>query len=250
MKKHKPNIKTKDQIEGIKKSCKLAAKSLKYIEPFVKPGVSTGYLNDKLDEFIRDNSATPACLNYKGYPKSTCISLNEIICHGIPGEEEIKDGDILNIDVTTILDGYYGDTSKMYTVGEISPAAKNLIRVTKECLKKGIQQVKDGNYIRNIGMAIYMHAIKFGYTVVEEFCGHGTGIEFHEPPMIPHVPIRSDEKMYEGMVFTIEPMINLGKGGVIIDEQDKWTARTVDGKLSAQFEHTVLVTKKGYEILT
>lgn len=245
-------IKTPDQIEGIRKSSKLAANALVYISEFVKEGVSTEFLDQKIEAFVRSHGAIPATLGYNGYPKSSCISLNEVVCHGIPSPKTIlKNGDILNIDVTTILNGYYGDTSKMYTVGEVSEEAKNLIEVTEHCINLGIQQVYPGNYFGNIGFVIDRYARAQGYSVVYEFCGHGVGIHFHEAPQVDHAARRNTgPKMRPGMTFTIEPMINQGKAGTVVDEKDGWTARTVDNKLSAQFEHTILVTETGFEILT
>lgn len=245
-------IKTPEQIDGIRKSSKLAASALVYVSEFVKEGVSTEFLDKKIEAYIRDNGAIPATLGYNGYPKSSCISLNEVVCHGIPSPKTIlKNGDILNIDVTTILNGYYGDTSKMYTVGEVSEEAKNLIEVTEHCLNLGIQQVAPGNYFGNIGFVIDRYARAKGYSVVYEFCGHGVGINFHEAPQVDHAARRNTgPKMRPGMTFTIEPMINQGKPGTVVDEKDGWTARTVDNKLSAQFEHTILVTESGFEILT
>lgn len=245
-------IKTPEQIDGIRKSSKLAASALVYISEYVKEGVSTEFLDQKIESFIRTNGAIPATLGYNGYPKSSCISLNEVVCHGIPSPKTIlKNGDILNIDVTTILNGYYGDTSKMYTVGEVSETAKQLIEVTEHCLNLGIQQVYPGNYFGNIGFVIDRYAKAKGYSVVYEFCGHGVGISFHEAPQVDHAARRnSGPKMRPGMTFTIEPMINIGKPGTVVDEKDGWTARTVDNKLSAQFEHTILVTETGFEILT
>lgn len=245
-------IKTPEQIEGIRKSSKLAGQTLEYIAQFVKEGVSTEFLNAKIDEYIREHGAIPATLGYGGYPKSSCISLNEVVCHGIPSETIIlKNGDILNIDVTTILNGYYGDTSKMFTVGEVSPVALDLIEVTRHGLQLGIQQVKPGNVFGNIGHAISKYVKAQGYSVVYEYCGHGVGIDFHEEPQIDHTSRRNTGSvMQAGMIFTIEPMINEGRPGTIVDKNDKWTARTVDNKLSAQFEHTILVTSTGYEVLT
>lgn len=245
-------IKTPEQIEGIRKSSKLAGQTLEYIAQFVKEGVSTEFLNAKIDEYVREHGAIPATLGYGGYPKSSCISLNEVVCHGIPSENVIlKNGDILNIDVTTILNGYYGDTSKMYTVGEVSPVALDLIDVTRHGLKLGIQQVKPGNVFGNIGHAISKYVKAQGYSVVYEYCGHGVGIDFHEEPQVDHTSRRNTGSvMQAGMIFTIEPMINEGRPGTIVDKNDKWTARTVDNKLSAQFEHTILVTSTGYEVLT
>lgn len=245
-------IKTPEQIEGIRKSCKLAGQTLEYIADFVKEGVSTEFLNQKIESFMRENGAIPATIGYGGYPKASCISLNEVVCHGIPSETIIlKKGDILNIDVTTILDGFYGDTSRMFTVGEVSPLAQELIDVTKHCLDLGIQQVKPGNYFGNIGFAISRYVKMKGFSVVYEFCGHGVGLQFHEEPQIDHTARRnSGPIMRPGMTFTIEPMINEGKPGTVVDKIDKWTARTVDKKLSAQFEHTILVTETGFEVLT
>lgn len=245
-------IKTPEQIDGIRKSSQLAAKTLDYAEQFVKPGVNTAYIDDKIDEFIQSHGAISATLGYNGYPKSSCISLNEVICHGIPSESTVlKEGDILNIDITTILDGYYGDTSRMFTVGEISDAADDLIETTLHCLDLGIEQVRPGNRFGNIGFVINRYAKAKGYSVVYEFCGHGVGIDFHEEPQVDHASRRnSGPVMRPGMIFTIEPMINEGKAKATIDKNDGWTARTIDKKLSAQFEHTILVTPTGYEVLT
>jgi len=245
-------IKTKEQIDGIRESSRLAANVLLYIEEFVKEGVSTEYLDKLIHDYIVEHNAIPATLNYSGYPKSSCISLNEVVCHGIPSPDNIiKNGDILNIDVTTILNGYYGDTSKMYMVGNVSDKAEKLVEATRHCLKLGIQQVMPGNYFGNIGFNIARYAQAKGFSVVYEFCGHGIGLDFHEDPQIDHSARKnSGSKMKPGMIFTIEPMINEGKPRVKIDPADGWTARTIDDKLSAQFEHTILVTETGYEVLT
>lgn len=245
-------IKTLEQIDGIRKSSKLAGQTLEYIADFVKEGVSTEFLDQKIEAYMREHGAIPATLGYSGFPKSCCISLNEVVCHGIPSEKTVlKNGDILNIDVTTILDGYFGDTSKMFTIGEVSPTALKLIEVTKHCMDLGIQQVKPGNQFGNIGFAISKYVKSNGFSVVYEFCGHGVGIKFHEEPQIDHTSRRNTGPfMKPGMTFTIEPMINEGRPGTVVDKSDKWTARTVDKKLSAQFEHTILVTETGYEVLT
>lgn len=244
-------IKTPKQIDGIRKSCKLAAQSLQWIEPYVQAGVTTLELNNLLDSYIRSHGGQSACLGYNNFPKSVCISLNEVVCHGVPDNTIIKNGDILNIDVTVILNGFYGDTSKMYSIGKISEDAKHLLEVTKKCLELGIKRVKPGAMTGEIGHAIYTYAILQGCSVVEAFCGHGVGIEFHECPQICHVAEKSDGVvMFTGMTFTIEPMICLKGPDVVIDETDKWTVRTQDGGLSAQFEHTILVCPGGYEILT
>ncbi len=245
-------IKNKEQIDGIRKSSKLAGELLIYIADFVKEGVSTGYLDELIHNYTIEHGAIPATLNYSGFPKSCCISPNDVICHGIPSPDTIlKNGDIVNIDVTTILNGYFGDTSKMFTIGQVSPTAQKLVDTTKHCLNLGIQQVRPGNNIGNIGYAISRYATAQGFSVVYEFCGHGVGVEFHEDPQIDHAARKnSGPVMKPGMIFTIEPMINEGRPRVKVDEIDGWTARTIDQKLSAQFEHTILVTETGFEVLT
>jgi len=244
-------LKTPEQIEGIRLSSKLAGQTLNVVSPYIKPGVTTEFLNKICADFIRDNHAKAATLGYHGYPKESCISVNDVICHGIPGSYELRDGDIVNVDVTTILKGFYGDTSKTFAVGEISEHAKKLVEVTKECLRIGIAQSIAGNRVGDIGYHINKYATSFGYSTVYEFCGHGIGLKFHEEPEICHV----DEKgrgaqLKPGMTFTIEPMINAGKARAKVDKKDGWTARTIDGKLSAQFEHTILVTTTFPEGLT
>lgn len=245
-------IKTKEQIEGIRQSSKLAASTLDYISGYVAPGVSTGYLDQLIEEFIVRHGAIPATKGYNGFPKSSCISPNEVVCHGIPSDNiMLKEGDIINIDITTILNGYFGDTSKMFLVGEVSEEARKLVETTRHCLDLGIQQVKPGNYFGNIGFVINRYARANGYSVVYEFCGHGTGLQFHEEPQVDHTSRRNTGQiMKPGMIFTIEPMINAGRPTTRVDREDGWTARTVDNRLSAQFEHTVLVTDTGFEVLT
>lgn len=245
-------IKTKEQIEGIRQSSKLAASTLEYISGFVAPGVSTAYLDQLIEEFIVKHGAVPATKGYNGFPKSSCISPNEVVCHGIPSDKIIlKEGDIINIDITTILNGYYGDTSKMYLVGEVSEEARKLVETTRHCLDLGIEQVKPGNYFGNIGFVINRYARAKGFSVVYEFCGHGTGLQFHEEPQVDHTSRRNTGPiMKPGMIFTIEPMINAGRPVTRVDREDGWTARTVDNRLSAQYEHTVLVTETGFEVLT
>jgi methionyl aminopeptidase len=245
-------IKTEEQIEGIRRSAKMAGEVLLFISDFVKEGVSTHYLDQLIHSYIVERGGVPATMDYNGFPKSCCISLNDVVCHGIPAEDVIlKNGDILNIDVTTILNGYFGDTGKMYIVGQASESAIKLVNTTRHCLDLGIQQVWPGNYLGNIGYAISRYAISQGFSVVYEYCGHGVGIEFHEEPQVDHAARKnSGPRLKPGMIFTIEPMINEGKPRVKVDESDRWTARTVDQKLSAQFEHTILVTKTGYEVLT
>lgn len=245
-------IKTSEQIEGIRQSCQLAGRTLTYISEFVMPGVSTEFLDQKIEEYIVAHGAVPATKGYNGFPKSSCISPNEVVCHGIPsGKVTLKEGDIINIDVTTILNGYYGDTSRMFCIGEVSEKAKRLIETTKHCLDLGIGQVKPGNYFGNIGFVISRYAKSQGYSVVYEFCGHGVGLQFHEEPQVDHTSRRNTGTvMQPGMIFTIEPMINEGKPTTRVDKEDGWTARTIDNRLSAQFEHTILVTPTGFEVLT
>lgn len=244
-------IKTPEQIEGIRASSKLAAATLKYIEPFVKPGVTTLELDTLIEKFVRDNGALPATKGYKGYKHASCISPNDVVCHGVPNATVLQDGDIVNIDVTTILNGFYGDTCKMYYVGTPRDYAQKLVDTTKECLRLGMAECKPGAHLGNVGYAIAEHAHKHGYSVVYEFCGHGVGIKFHEEPDVPHIADKNTGPVLKaGMIFTIEPMINAGKARCKIDRKDGWTARTIDGRLSAQFEHTVLITDTGCEALT
>ena len=244
-------IKTPEQIEGIREASKLAGQTLKEVAPFIKAGVTTGYLNDLAEQFMRDNGAIPATIGYHGYTKASCISVNDVICHGIPGNLALRDGDILNVDVTPILKGYYGDTSTMFTVGEVTEHAEKLIAVTKEGLRLGIAQCIPGKRIGDIGYVINRYAVKHGYSTVYEFCGHGVGLKFHEEPEVSHIAdANTGPVMQPGMIFTIEPMINAGKARAKFDKNDGWTARTIDGKLSAQFEHTILVTPTFAEVLT
>ncbi len=244
-------IKTPEQIEGIRKSSKLAAATLDMIAGYIKPGITTEELDNVCNAFILKNGGVSACIGYNGYPKFTCISIGDVVCHGIPnGKTILKDGDIVNVDVTTIVDGYFGDTSRTYLVGNVSPGAKKLVDTAKKCLDIGISEVRPGNRFGNIGYAIANYAEKLGYGVVREYTGHGTGIHFHEEPYVVHkAPKDSGAKMEPGMIFTIEPMINLGTHKTKL-LPDGWTVKTQDGKISAQFEHTLLVTEDGCEILT
>lgn len=224
---------------------------LQYLEPLVQPGVSTLQLNDEAERWTLQHGAKSAPLGYKGYPKSICTSVNEVICHGIPNSKQIlKDGDIINIDVTPILEGYHGDTSKTFLVGNPAPQAQKLVEVTEECLRLGIAEVKPGAKIGDIGAAIQEYAESFGFSVVRDFVGHGISNIFHTAPDIPHYGIRGrGKKLRAGMVFTIEPMINQGTHQAEM-LSDGWTAVTGDRLLSAQFEHTIAVTEDGVEILT
>ncbi len=243
-------IHNKDSFLKMRNAGQLAAEVLDYITDFVSIGVSTEYLNKLCHEFILDNNALPAPLNYRGFPKATCISVNHVVCHGIPGSKVLDDGDILNIDITVILDGWYGDTSRMFFVGNTSKKAKLLTKVTYECLMLGIATVKPGSTVGDIGHAIQVHAENNGFSVVRDFTGHGLGKVFHSPPTILHYgKPNSGSILEEGMIFTIEPMINIGKYDVKI-LSDGWTAVTRDKSLSAQFEHSIGVTSNGYEIFT
>lgn len=247
-------IKNASQIEGIRKSSLLAAQTLNYISTFVKPGISTEYLDQIAVKFISDHQAVAAPLNYGGFPKSICTSINNVVCHGIPSPKSVlKEGDIINIDVTTILDGYYGDTSATYAVGDISREASLLLDRTKRSLDLAIESIYPGKRLNAcVGQVIEKYIGQFGYSIVRELGGHGVGIKFHEDPFVFHYSNREgDITLLPGMIFTVEPMVNLGKDWrVTIDSQDGWTVRTRDGSLSAQFEHTILVTDIGAEILT
>ncbi len=238
-------------FEGMRKAGRLAAEVLDYITPFVKPDVTTDALNDLCDAFTRDHGAVSAPLGYRGYPKATCISINEVVCHGIPSERKLKDGDIANIDVTVILDGWYGDTSRMFFVGDKpSLKAKRLVEVTYEAMMRGIGVVRDGATLGDIGHAIQSYAEPFGFSIVRDFCGHGLGRVFHTLPSVLHYGRAGQGQVLRaGMFLTIEPMINAGKFAVKV-LPDGWTAVTKDRSLSAQFEQSLGVTETGYEIFT
>jgi methionyl aminopeptidase len=246
------SIKTPEAIEKMRVAGKMAAEVLEMIGEFVKPGVSTEEL-DKLchDHIVDVQQAIPACLGYRGFPKSVCTSVNHVICHGIPSPKKIlKNGDVINIDVTVIYEGYHGDTSKMYFVGETSTHAERLVQITQECLYKGIDLVKPGTRLGDIGHVIQQHAEANYYSVVREYCGHGIGTTFHEDPQVLHYgKPNTGMTLQEGMCFTIEPMINAGKAQTKL-KGDGWTVETKDGRLSAQWEHTLVVTKTGVEVLT
>ena len=249
-------IKSAEDIEGMRLAGRLAAEVLDFIAPHVKPGVSTGEL-DRLchDYMVEVQGTVPAPLNYappgyRPYPKSICTSVNHQVCHGIPGERVLKNGDIVNIDVTVIKNGYHGDNSRMYFVGEPSIAARRLCEITFECMWLGIAQIRPGAALGDVGHAIQTHAEKHGYSVVREFCGHGIGRKFHEAPQVLHYGRPGTlDRLVEGMTFTVEPMINAGRRE-IKELADGWTIVTKDHSLSAQWEHTVLVTARGYEVLT
>ena len=245
------SIKSPEEIQKMRVAGKLAAQVLEMIEPFVKAGVTTDEL-DKIchDYIVNTQEAIPAPLNYHGFPKSICTSVNNQICHGIPGSKTLKRGDIINSDMTVIKNGYHGDTSKMFIIGKPSVLAKRLCNISRECLFIGIKMVKPGIHLGDIGHAIAHHAEKQHLSVVREYCGHGIGIKFHEDPQVLHYgKIGTKEVLQEGMTFTLEPMINAGKRHIRV-LPDKWTVVTKDRSLSAQWEHTILVTSDGYEVLT
>lgn len=243
-------MKTEEQIDGIRKSCKLTHEILDMVGERIKAGVTTNEINTWVHEYTIEHNAYPAPLGYSGFPKSVCTSINDVICHGIPDDTVLKDGDIVNVDVTCILEGYYGDANRMYIIGEASKEALDLVRVSKECLEKGIEQVKPYNTLGDIGYAIQQHAESHGYSVVYDYGGHGVGLEFHEEPFVPHIGRKGEGMiLLPNMTFTIEPMINIGSPESDVLEDD-WTAVTVDGSLSSQWEHTIRVTETGYEILT
>jgi methionyl aminopeptidase len=239
-----------EAYEGMRRAGKLAAEVLDMIAAHVVPGVTTQKLNDLCHDMIVSHGAIPAPLNYRGYPRSICTSINHVVCHGIPDEKALRDGDMLNIDVTVIVDGWYGDTSRMYYVGVPPIKARRLIDVTFDCLWAGINQVKPGAHLGDIGHAIQQHAEQHGFSVVRDFCGHGIGQVFHDAPNVLHYgKAGTGPVLQPGMFFTIEPMINAGKPGTKILADD-WTAVTRDRSLSAQFEHTLAVTETGYEVFT
>jgi len=250
LKKHKIRLKEKADIEGIRKAGRLVMETFNQVRANIKPGITTDEINTLVHEFTIKNNATPAPLNYNGFPKSVCVSVNEVICHGIPGQRVLEDGDIVNVDITSILNGYYADANQSYFVGTPSEDAQKIVNVARESLRLGMEQVKPGKTLGDIGWAIQHYAESQRCSVVREFVGHGVGFEFHEPPQVLHYgKKRQGVVLAPGMVFTIEPMINLGKNDLYILE-DGWTAVTRDGSLSAQFEQTLVVTEDGFESLT
>ena len=244
-------IHTQADFKKMRAAGKLAAETLDFITEHVQPGVTTDRLDELCHGFITENGAIPAPLNYKGFPKSICTSINHVVCHGIPSSKKLKNGDIINIDVTVILDGWHGDTSRMFYVGEVPIKAKRLTQVTYECMMLGIEKVKPGVHVGDIGQVIQTHAEKHNYSVVRDYTGHGIGQVFHTEPTILHYgKIGKGVVLEEGMFFTVEPMINVGKYETILSKFDNWTVTTRDKSLSAQFEHTIGVTKDGAEIFT
>ena len=245
-------IKTPEQIEGIRRSGVINTGVLDLVAQEIKEGMSTAQIDKLVYDYTTDHGAIPAPLNYEGFPKSVCTSINEVVCHGIPSEKEIlRDGDIINVDVSTILDGYYSDASRMFMIGNVSPEKRRLVEVTKECLQIGMEAAKPFGWVGDIGHAIQKHAQKNGYGVVRDLCGHGVGLAFHEEPEVAHFGQKGTGMLLvPGMVSTIEPMINMGTWRVFIDEEDGWTVVTEDELPSAQWEHTFLMTETGLEILT
>ncbi len=227
------------------------AQLMDFVRQHVRPGITTEEIDRLVYEYTVDHGHRPACLGYRGFPKSCCTSVNEVVCHGIPGPYVLREGDIINIDLTTIVDGWYADQSETFLVGEVSEEARRLVQCAFDCMWLGIEACRPGGRINDIGRAIQQHAQSQGFAVVQEYQGHGIGRQFHQPPDIPHFPRpRNTERLEPGVCFTIEPMINAGDWRTWLDRRDGWTVRTVDGKLSAQFEHTILLTEEGPEVLT
>ncbi len=248
----KDMLKSKEQIEGIRESSKINIAVLDYVASHIREGMTTEEIDRMVYEETTRLGGIPAPLHFDGYPKSVCTSINEQVCHGIPSEDVVlKSGDIVNVDVSTVYKGYFSDSSRMFCIGEVSEEAARLVRVAKECMEKGIGQVKPWNFLGDMAEAVHSHALKNGCSVVRDIGGHGIGLEFHEEPFVSYVTKKGTEMlMVPGMVFTIEPMVNLGTDEIYIDDGNGWTAYTEDGKLSAQWEVTVLVTEDGCEVLT
>jgi len=244
-------IKSVKEIEGVRIASQMAAETLVLVGEKLRAGMTTEEINSIVHEDTIRRGAYPAPLNYKGFPKSVCTSLNDVVCHGIPGGEVLKNGDIINVDVTTLYNGFHGDTSATFYIGTPSPEARLVVETARRGLELGIAEVREGARLGDIGYAIQSYVEAQGCSVVRDFVGHGIGRRFHEPPQVKHFGKRGDgQRLKAGMIFTVEPMVNLGRYEVEIDADDKWTVRTVDGELSAQFEHTIVVTRDGYEILT
>ncbi len=245
-------IKTPEQIEGIRRSGIINTGALDLVAREIRAGMSTEDINRLVHEYTLAHGAIPAPLNYEGFPKSVCTSINEVVCHGIPSEEEIlEDGDIINVDVTTIYDGYYADASRMFVIGQTTPEKQRLVDVARECLQIGMEAARPFGFVGDIGYAIEKHAKSAGFSVVKDLCGHGVGLKFHEEPEVLHYGRKGTGMLLvPGMVFTIEPMINMGRYNVFVDEEDGWTVVTEDELPSAQWEHTFVMTEEGLEILT
>lgn len=248
-------IKSPEQIEGIRKSGVVNTGCLDEVAKHIRVGMTTQEIDDICMQYCKDHNAIPACLNYEGFPKSVCTSINDVVCHGIPKEEDVlEEGDIVNVDMTTIVDGYYADASRMFIIGKADPEAEQLVRVTKECLEIGAEAAKPYGFVGDIGHAIQKHAEKYHYGIVRDLCGHGVGLKFHEEPNVNHYGHKGTGMLLvPGMVFTIEPMINQGGDWhVYLDADDPhgWEIITGDGSLSAQWEHTFVMTEHGVEVLT
>lgn len=245
-------IKNDAEIEGIKKSAEITKGVLDLVGEKINEGMSTEEIDKIVYDYTTAHGGIPAPLNYEGFPKSVCTSINNEICHGIPGKDIIlKSGDIVNVDVSTILNSYYSDASRMYMIGEVSKEAKQLVQVAEECLYKGINAVKPWGHLEDIGAVIQEYAEGFGYSIVRDYGGHGVGLQFHEDPFVPHVGKKGEGMILApGMIFTVEPMVNAGGYDLFVDKKNGWTTYTKDGSLSAQWEHTILVTETGVEILT
>ncbi len=245
-------IKTEAQIEGIRRSAAVNTAILDLVAQHIRAGMSTEEINVLVHNYTVEHGAIPAPLNFEGFPKSVCTSVNDEVCHGIPAKDVIlHNGDIINVDVSTILDGYFSDASRMFMIGEVNPEVKKLVQVARECLEKGGQAARPWGFLGDIGAVVQEHAEKNGYSVVREFGGHGVGIKFHEAPFVSHIGCRGTGMLLvPGMIFTIEPMINMGSRKIYIDADNDWTVLTDDGKPSAQWEYTVLITETGAEIIT
>jgi methionyl aminopeptidase len=245
-------LKTPEQLKGIRKACKFSAGVLKELCAMAKGGVTTNQLNDRSAELHKAIGAIPAALHYgePPFPKGICTSLNEVVCHGIPDDRPLIEGDIMNIDVASIVDGFFGDCSAMVVIGKTSEEKQKVVDVAHECMMRGIRTLKPGVQLCEIGAAIEDYALEMGCSVVNQFVSHGVGLEFHEQPQLPHHYNSIGTPLAEGMTFTVEPMINAGKRGCVIDTDDMWTARTIDNRPTAQWEHTVYITADGHEILT
>ncbi len=245
-------LRTPEQLAGIRESARINTALLDYLTEHIREGVSTEEIDRMVYEFTTRHGATPAPLNYEGYPKSVCVSVNEVVCHGIPSPTQIlRSGDIVNVDVSTIYKGYFSDASRMFLIGDVSPEARRLVRVTRQCMEAGIAAAQPWNRLGDVGAAIQEMAESNGYSVVRELCGHGVGVRFHEDPDVDHYGRRGTGMLIvPGMTFTIEPMINMGLRNVTFDKRDGWTVRTADGMPSAQWENMILITETGNEILT
>lgn len=244
-------LKTPSDIEGVKKSAEINIGILDYVQNHIKAGISTEEIDEWVYHYTIDHGATPAPLGFEGYPKSVCTSINEVVCHGIPSKEDIlQDGDIINVDCSTILNGYYSDSSRMFLIGDVDEDKKKLVKVTRDAMLKGLEQVRPWGHLGDVGAAVKKYAESFGYSVVKEFGGHGIGRDFHEDPFVSHVAKKGTGPILApGLMFTIEPMINMGKDSIDMSDSNGWTVRTLDRSLTAQWEIQVVVNEHGYELL-